>query len=234
MYPQPILAVCALALPAFASLAKETIGCYSKVNSPTAQSEFEFMSLEYCTNKCSRLGYRISALSDGSQCSCGNELPSESDKVDDDKCDTPCQGFPADMCGGDHLFTVLTTAEYSAADSSSNLSSSSEPNPNTSGSGSGSDEIVTMTKAIPSTAGGGIVVAPTNIDESNLPTGILTAPASMVSKASTVIATAKVTSAPAIATASTSSTPSSTPNAANTLRAGHVAGVLVAGLGLLL
>lgn len=136
--------------------------------------------------------------------------------------------------GGNDLYTVLTTAEYSSSDSSSDSNSDSNAN-----AGWGRVIITTATAAAgatPSTAGGGIVVAPTNIDESNLPTGILTAPASMISKASSTATSAKVTSVAAVtaANADASATPSSTPNAADSLRAAPVAGILVAGLGLLL
>lgn len=224
MHSQHILPILAFALPALADFTS-TLGCYSKVPSLTAQKEFKFMSLGWCSNQCSEGGYRIAALSDGTQCSCGNEMPSDSAKVDDDKCDKRCTGFPEDYCGGNQLLTVLSTGEYSSADSSSSDSDSN----------SSMTDTIIMATATPSTAGGGIVVAPTNIDESNMPTGILTAPASMVSKASSSgIATAKVTSAPGITAASSSSTPSSTPNAADSVRPGPIAGALVAGLGLLL
>lgn len=227
MHSQQFLAILALALPAFAG-SYETLGCYSSVPSLTPQKDFAFVSLGWCEDKCSSGGYRIAALSHGTKCACSNEPPSKSDKVDNDKCNLDCTGFPEDKCGGDDVFSVLSTGEYSSSDSDSDSDSNSNSNSN-----SGSARASSTTTA--PTVTGGIVVAPTNIDESNIPTGILTAPASMVSKAaSTSIATAKVTSAPGIATTSSSSTPSATPNAADTLRAGPVAGVMLAGLGLLL
>lgn len=38
------------------------------------------------------------ALSEGSNCWCGDELPAEDTLVDDDKCDTPCDGYDKEMC----------------------------------------------------------------------------------------------------------------------------------------
>ncbi|OQE29355.1 hypothetical protein PENSTE_c002G02333 [Penicillium steckii] len=225
MHSQQLLAVLAFALPAFAgSRAWNNLGCYSSVPSLTSQSKYEYMSGGYCANKCSSEGYRVAALTGGSKCACGNEQPSKSAKVDSDKCDSLCTGFPGDKCGGDNVFTVLTTDSSSDADSDSDSDSNSIASYSPA---SSTTSAATMT--------GGIVVAPTNIDESNIPTGILTAPASMVSKAaSSSVAMAKVTSAPGISTSSSSSTPSTTPNAADALRAGPVAGVMLAGLGLLL
>lgn len=83
------------------------------------------------------------------------------------------------------------------------------------------------------TAAGGIVVAATNVNPSIVPTSILTAPGSMISKAGV---TAASSSAGVAATAASSSAAAShTANAAVSLRGGSsMAGVLVAALGLLL
>ncbi|KAJ5965700.1 hypothetical protein N7481_012414 [Penicillium waksmanii] len=230
------LSALALALPVVAGYTS-TLGCYSKVPALTSQTVYIYQNYGYCTDKCSEGGYRVAALSSGKKCACSNELPDDSAKVDADKCNVTCEGWPEDNCGGNGFYTVLSTGDYSSSNSDSASDSDSESN------SASTDTIImaaaTSTTSSPSTAGGGIVVAPTNINESNVPTNILTAPASMVSKASasaSAIATAnaKVTSAPGIVAANPSSTPSSTPNAAATLRAGPIAGAFVAGLGLLL
>lgn len=51
---------------------------------------------------------------------CGDSTPPSSDKVSNSKCDTDCQGFPDDKCGGDGFYSV-----YSFSDSDSSSSSSS-------------------------------------------------------------------------------------------------------------
>lgn len=113
--------------------------------------------------------------------------------------------------GGINVYTVLTTGDY---DSESNSGSNS---------------------TVPARTGRNIV-APT-VNPSSIPTNILTAPSSVGKAGITALpSAAKSNAASAGITAVTSTvTPSATPNAAaDTLRAGSMAGVLVAGLGLLL
>jgi cell wall integrity and stress response component len=91
------LSALALALPVVAGYTS-TLGCYSKVSSLTNQAGFQFMDYGWCTDKCSEGGYRIAALSGGKSCACSDKLPAESAKVDDDKCNIDCQGWPEDKC----------------------------------------------------------------------------------------------------------------------------------------
>lgn len=85
---------------------------------------------------------------------------------------------------------------------------------------------------IAATAAGGIVVAATNVNPTTVPTSILTAPGSMISKAGVSGAASSSATATA-ASSSASATP--TNNAAVSLRGGsYMARVLVVGLGLLL
>jgi cell wall integrity and stress response component len=38
------------------------------------------------------------AMTEGSNCYCGDMLPAESDKVDSSYCDTPCDGYDQETC----------------------------------------------------------------------------------------------------------------------------------------
>lgn len=49
------------------------------------------------------------ALTSGNDCYCGDELPADSDKVDDSKCNSPCTGYGQTNCGGDGVFGVYLT-----------------------------------------------------------------------------------------------------------------------------
>jgi len=123
------------------------------------------------------------------------------------------KGVPNDITGGgQNAYTVLSTGEYTEVSVSSSGST-----------------------ATPSAAGG-IIVAPTNVDPKSVPTGILTAPGSMVSSASASASAMDSKSASAAITAvTTSASASPTFNAANSLHAGSsVIGAAIAGLGLLL
>jgi cell wall integrity and stress response component len=213
MHPQQILATLALALPALVgafSPAYTKLGCYSTVPDVKGDSTSPFQSLGMCVTQCATDNYKIAVLSKGDHCSCSNALPPDSSKVDDDKCNTVCPGYPTDKCGGDNAYSVLSTGQ-GAADSGSDGSAS-----------------VTQTAA---TAAGGIVVAATNVTPSTVPTSILTAPGTSSSKAGAASSSAGA----AVTAASSSAAASPTANAAGSLRGGSsVTGVLVAALGLLL
>ena len=49
------------------------------------------------------------ATTDGSTCLCGNELPPDSAKVDESKCDTPCNGYDIEKCGGNGYYQIYLT-----------------------------------------------------------------------------------------------------------------------------
>ncbi|KAJ5118915.1 hypothetical protein N7448_010623 [Penicillium atrosanguineum] len=220
MQPHHLFATLALALPALASASTSVLGCYSSVPSLKDEGRYTFQSQGYCEEKCQSGGFRIAALT-GLQCLCGNELPPSSAQVDDDKCDTVCAGWPEDNCGGQNYFTVLSTGEYTEVSNSSSSSDSSDSSDST--------------PASASTAAGGIVVAPTNINPSSVPTAILTAPSSTVPSASASAIASKSVAAAAITSVSSSTSASPTMNAAYSMHAGSsVIGAAIAGLGLLL
>ncbi|KAJ5769099.1 hypothetical protein N7520_003658 [Penicillium odoratum] len=207
MYSHTLLAALAI-VPLVA--ASSSLGCFSAVPNLKDVKQYTFQSQAFCLNQCTEAGFHIAALKDGVTCGCSNTIPLSSAMVDDDKCDQYCAGWPEDNCGGINVYTVLTTGEYhGSSDSNSNSNST-----------------------IPRT--GRNIVAPT-VNPSSMPTSILTAPSSMGTKvAITALPAAKSNAASAAITAVTSATPSATANAAGTLRAGSLAGILVAGLGLLL
>ncbi|KAJ5639568.1 uncharacterized protein N7484_007430 [Penicillium longicatenatum] len=203
-----------IALIPLVTAVSSSLGCYSSVPNLKDVKQYTFQSHGFCLNQCTEAGFHIAALKDGITCGCSNTIPLSSAKLDDDKCDQYCAGWPEDNCGGINVYTVLTTGDYdSDSDSDSNSNST-----------------------VPAETGRNIV-APT-VNPSSMPTNILTAPSSMGTKAgiTALPSAAKSNAASAgIAAVTSTVTPSATPNAAaNTLRAGSMAGVLVAGLGLLL
>ncbi|KAJ5538248.1 hypothetical protein N7494_007727 [Penicillium frequentans] len=198
-----------LALVPLVAAASSSLGCYSSVPNLKDVKQYTFQSHGYCLDQCLEDGFRIAALKDGITCGCSNSVPLSSAKLDDDKCDQYCAGFDKDYCGGINVYTVLTTGDYDY-DSDSN-------------------------STVPTTTGRNIV-APT-VNPSSIPTNILTAPSSVGKAGITALPSAAKSNAVSAGTTAVTSTvtPSATPNAAaDTLRAGSMAGVLVAGLGLLL
>lgn len=75
-------------------------GCYSEVE--PALEDFgvlQFASHGSCLELCKdEEKMPVMALWGGTNCFCGDMLPPEEDKTDDDKCDTKCQGYPKEIC----------------------------------------------------------------------------------------------------------------------------------------
>lgn len=93
-----IIAAFALALPVYSLSATAEMGCYSKVESFKNQGPYTYQSPGYCQNLCAKNDYKVAALSRGNMCYCGDKMPSDSFKTDDDQCDTPCVGWARGTC----------------------------------------------------------------------------------------------------------------------------------------
>ncbi|KAI9834266.1 MAG: hypothetical protein M1819_003104 [Sarea resinae] len=83
-----------------------TKGCYSTGYPLEDQGAYTFQTSGYCQKVCVALNKPVMATTGGSNCWCGDELPPTSDKVADNQCNSPCQGYQQDTCGGDMLWTV--------------------------------------------------------------------------------------------------------------------------------
>jgi cell wall integrity and stress response component len=73
-------------------------GCYSKTTAAlAASSEYTdtFMSRGLCDNEC-RESKAFAMV--GFSCFCADSVPAATDKVEDAKCDSPCPGYPDDIC----------------------------------------------------------------------------------------------------------------------------------------
>jgi cell wall integrity and stress response component len=106
-----------------------TADCYSSIPEDfTNKGSYTFQTSGYCQGQCA--GFSVMAISQGSTCWCGNELPADSDKTSSSSCNSPCQGFDAQMCGGTNAFQLYLTGGGtvgSAAGGSSGSSTSGKP-----------------------------------------------------------------------------------------------------------
>lgn len=87
------------------------VGCYSSAKGLSNEKSYTFQSSGWCNDRCVGNKSAAFALTAGSDCLCGDELPPASAKVSDSKCNTPCNGWPQDMCtflssaSSEHLLT---------------------------------------------------------------------------------------------------------------------------------
>ncbi|KIW61366.1 hypothetical protein PV05_01496 [Exophiala xenobiotica] len=107
----------------------QTLACY-ELHNPSYledQGANTFQSSGYCQTVCVAANKPVMATTGGSNCYCGDELPPTSAKVDNSSCNSPCQGFNQQTCGGIGGFfqlylSGLTGDVQIAPDSSSSAS----------------------------------------------------------------------------------------------------------------
>lgn len=103
------------------------VGCYKSSGSLTDQGSWTFQAMGNCQPLCVEQGLPVGALFNGSNCFCGNSMPSKDDVLDDSQCNTPCQGYPGDSCGGrSAYYWFLDGLPFSTA-----TASTSKPTPTT-------------------------------------------------------------------------------------------------------
>lgn len=84
-------------------------GCF-KSSEPLEDQGFEpFQTRGLCQGICAKLRKPVFALVDGSNCFCGDLLPPKEDEIDGAECDTPCQGYDLELCGGGGVFAAFLT-----------------------------------------------------------------------------------------------------------------------------
>ncbi|KAI9850753.1 MAG: hypothetical protein M1838_005164 [Thelocarpon superellum] len=145
-------------------------GCYSAGGTLQDQGSYTFQTSGWCQNLTVVVFNKpVMALTAGSHCWIGDELPPPSDKVDDSKCNTPCNGFPSQKCGGQNFWGAWLTGTEATVPNMP-ASSSSSSNPSTTSAPSSSNTPTTTKSSQPSTiteAGQTIVVtAPSQSDGS--------------------------------------------------------------------
>ncbi|KAF2864195.1 WSC-domain-containing protein [Piedraia hortae CBS 480.64] len=84
-------------------------GCYSSSGSLDDQGPYMYQTSGYCQPICLKKNNAVLGLSGGSDCWCGDTLPPANTKVDDSKCDSPCNGYGSDKCGGQGFYSVYLT-----------------------------------------------------------------------------------------------------------------------------
>ena len=73
-------------------------GCYSSSQPLTNHGSWKYQTSGYCQPICVKANQAVLGLTNGEECWCGDLLPAASSKVDDSKCNDPCDGFDKEMC----------------------------------------------------------------------------------------------------------------------------------------
>lgn len=131
-----------------------TLGCYSHPDPLVQQGTWTFQTSGYCQTQCLGLDKAVMAITGGSTCYCGDELPSLDSEASDDKCNSPCNGYDQEDCGGIGYWQVYLTGLTGDVATASNSSASSSSTSPTQGSQSSS----TTQPAVVTKAGETVVV----------------------------------------------------------------------------
>ncbi|EXJ94741.1 hypothetical protein A1O1_03138 [Capronia coronata CBS 617.96] len=139
-----------------------TLGCYQHPNPLVEQGSYTFQTSGYCQTQCVGLNKAVMAITGGSTCYCGDELPSLDQEVDQGKCDSACQGYDQQTCGGLGYWQVYLTglnADVDTAPNSTTIASTAQPT-----STQGSDQPPTSTQPSVITKAGQTIVVTASAD----------------------------------------------------------------------
>ncbi|KAJ5606388.1 hypothetical protein N7510_009169 [Penicillium lagena] len=126
------------------------VACYDNSEGLTNQTSYNYQSQGWCQTYCVNMNAAVFAMTKGSDCLCGDELPPASGKVSDSKCSTKCDGWPSVMCGGTNLWSVWLTGldtKVSSEGASTTSSGSSPQQTDQSAASSAQREEVTVTQS---------------------------------------------------------------------------------------
>ncbi|KAK8112747.1 hypothetical protein PG984_013273 [Apiospora sp. TS-2023a] len=83
------------------------VGCFSDPVGLVDIGANVYQSRGLCSNRCSRMDQWVVGLTNGTHCLCGSRVPPTHYLVADGHCNTPCNGYARDSCGGRGYFSVL-------------------------------------------------------------------------------------------------------------------------------
>ena len=214
-----IQCLCVLS-PVFSQTAVSKEGCFSSSTGLTSLGPWTYQSSGYCQTQCVKQGKAVGATSKGSDCWCGDKLPPQDSKTDDSDCDTKCQGFPEENCGGSGAWTVFLTGSNSNPGYASGSSSNSNKNSNSNSNSNSNDDDSSSSATQDSAKDSQTTAAPTKKSA-----------ASVVTRQSTVVVTAAgghTQIQTTVTTATAEAKGKSGPNTAG-IAAGVVVGVVALG-----
>ncbi|KAF2259947.1 hypothetical protein CC78DRAFT_555787 [Lojkania enalia] len=107
------------------------VGCFSDPQPLEDHGSYIYQTGGNCQRICLLLQKPVMGLVDGSNCWCGELIPMKKAQVDNSSCDTPCNGFDQNQCGGPSMWwislTGLTKNRIDNFDPSSISSSTAAP-----------------------------------------------------------------------------------------------------------
>lgn len=133
-----------------------TLACYDTLGSvPDEANDSTFQTSGLCQTYCTSKGAKVMATSGGTSCYCGDTLPSNAHKVDDDQCNIGCGGFDKQMCGGIGTYQFYLTGLGAPKVDSDDASSSAKASATASSTSAANTVVVTEEPSSTPSADGG-------------------------------------------------------------------------------
>ena len=143
LFTAPVVAQTATSAPKSIT----TLGCYQHPDPLVEQGDYTFQTSGYCQTQCVAMNKPVMAITGGSTCYCGDELPALDQEVSDDKCDSPCNGFDQENCGGLGYWQLYLTGLTADVQTAANSTSSTAASPTEGSQGATSTQPSVITKA---------------------------------------------------------------------------------------
>ncbi|KAI9045297.1 pantoate--beta-alanine ligase PAN6 [Aspergillus affinis] len=100
--------------------------CYRRLGDDMRhENTFTYQTSALCMRECGKRGLNYAALR-GVECLCGSEKPLEKYEIPLDNCDTPCSGWPKDICGGYKAWSLYVLDDGLGLSSSTTAPSSTD------------------------------------------------------------------------------------------------------------
>lgn len=132
----------------------ETLKCYSSPGSLRQTNTSTYQTDGLCQVTCTALNAPVMAITGGSTCYCGSQIPSLDVQVPLGNCNSPCNGFGTKTCGGIGFWQVYLTGLTGDVQTSPNKTTSSSTSSSSSSTQAAATIIVTQSAtASPSSTG---------------------------------------------------------------------------------
>ena len=152
LFATPVSAQAAASVPTASATnspkAVQTLGCYTSLdNTFVNQGSYTFQTSGYCQIICTNQFKNVMATSQGSNCWCGDHIPAQSAITSNSSCNSPCNGYDQEDCGGDSAYTVYLSGLSTDVDVDGSSSNSAKATPTSNGSSSSGESPSVITKA---------------------------------------------------------------------------------------
>lgn len=125
----------------------ETLKCYSSPGTLKQTNTSTYQTDGLCQVTCTSLNAPVMAITGGSTCYCGSQIPALDVQVASSNCNSPCNGFGTKTCGGIGFWQVYLTGLTGDVQTSPNKTTTSSSSASTSSSSTNPAATIIVTQS---------------------------------------------------------------------------------------